>query len=93
MASGYDWLDLTKRENQIFLVNQANDMEKEIESLRNFIITCEEQKAYIKELEKQVRLLQKTLDIVNKNKVLVRKVRSSEIHRNEMRRMRQRVRK
>ena len=73
MASGYDWLDLTLRENQIYLVNEANEMEKEIEQLRTLIITCEEQATYIKVLEKQVRLLQKTLDLVDKNIVLERK--------------------
>ena len=75
MASGYDWLDLNKKENQVYLVNVANEMEKEIEDLRKYILTCEQQAAYIKELEKHVRLLQKTLETVNKNKVLVRKVR------------------
>ena len=75
MASGYDWLDLTKKENQIFLVNQANDMEKEIKNLREYIIICNRQEAYIKNLEKHVRLLQKTLDVTSKNKILVRKVR------------------
>ena len=75
MASGYDWLDLTKKENQIFLVNQANDMEKEIKNLREYIIICNRQEAYIKNIEKHVRLLQKTLDVTSKNKILVRKVR------------------
>ena len=75
MAGGYDWLDLSKRENQIFLVNQANEMEEEIENLREYVIICGRPEAYIKNLEKHVRILQKTLDVVDKNRVLVRKVK------------------
>jgi hypothetical protein len=73
--AGFDWLDLSQRENQIYLVNVANDLEIENKKLRNYLITCEEQETYIKELEKQVKLLQKTLDVINKNKFLGRKGR------------------
>lgn len=77
MASGYDWLDLTVKENQVFLLQEANELEKEVEDLRKLVIICDNQRAYIKELEKHLGLLQKTLDVANKNKVLVRKVRVS----------------
>ena len=51
------------------------EIKKEIENLREYIIICDRQEAYIKELEKHLRLLQKTLDVLTKNKVLIRKVR------------------
>lgn len=75
MAETYDWLDLSARENQVYLINIANNYARDLEKARETYQKCKEQGAYIETLEKQVRLLQKTLDVINQNKAIVRKVR------------------
>lgn len=71
----FDWIDLTRPEHQQFLLTAANDMSDELKNASLTYQKCEEQAAYIEVLEKQVRLLQKTLDVAYKNKVLVRRVK------------------
>lgn len=71
----FDWLDLNKPEHQHFLLTTANDLHEDLQKANQCWQKCEDQAVYIKELEKQVRLLRKTLDIVEKNRVLVRKVK------------------
>ena len=71
----YDWLDLSLPEHRQYLLTEANFNREELKEKEAFELKCHEQETYIKTLEKQVRLLQKTLDAVNKNKVLMRQVR------------------
>lgn len=71
----FDWIDLNLPEHRQFLLTSANDMAERLKDASATHQKCEEQAAYIDVLEKQVLLLQKTLDAVNKNRVLVRRVR------------------
>lgn len=71
----FDWVDLNDPASRIFLLDAANQLHEDMKQARGCWEKCEEQAHYIKELEKQVRLLQKTLNVVNTNKVLERKVK------------------
>lgn len=62
-------------EQAVYLLAEANSLYEDLKDYTILKCKCAEQIAYIKELEKQVKLLQKTLDVVNKNEVLGRKVR------------------
>lgn len=67
----YDWLDLTIKENQIYLLGEAEYWHEEAKKIPPLEETVSNQKTYIRYLEKQLRLLQKTLDVIEK----IRRVR------------------
>lgn len=72
----YDYITtLTLPEQASYLLHEANSLHEDLKDYTILKCKCAEQIAYINELEKQVKLLQKTLDVVNKNEVLSRKVR------------------
>ena len=71
----YDWLDLNMPEHRQFLLTAANSLHEDLKEANAYREKYEEQVIYIKELENQVRLLHKTLDVIEKNRGLVRKVK------------------
>ena len=62
----YDWLDLSQREHQTYLLNEANYLHEEAKKIPSLEETISNQEIYIKHIEKQLRLLQKTLDAIAK---------------------------
>lgn len=72
----YDYITtLPYPEQANYLLHEANMLHEDLKDYTAVKWKCEEQAIYIETLEKQVVLLQKTLDVVNKNKVLTKKVR------------------
>lgn len=63
----FDWLDLSQPEHVIFLLNAANELAEGKKQWGEDWKSLQEHKRYIKELEKHIRILQKTLDMVDKN--------------------------
>ncbi len=72
----YDWLDLNIKEHQVFLRCEANALHQEKMELLTFKRQAEAQATYIQELEKQLGILQRTLDAVLKNEKMERRTRS-----------------
>lgn len=70
----YDWVDLSLREHQIFLMTEANNLYEEAKEIPKLRQENEAQAMYIEELEKQLSLLQKTLDCVYENRCLRRRL-------------------
>lgn len=64
----YDWLDLGIPEYQTFLRTEANDLYEEAKKIPMLQQKVETQAKYIDELEKQLSVLQKTLDCVYENR-------------------------
>ena len=72
------WDDLNKAECRTFILRSLTDYYECSEELENAKTTVENQNRYIEQLEKQVRLLQKTLDVVYKNASLESKIDSND---------------
>ena len=70
----FDWIDINNPEHQRFLITSANDLAERVKKANALYQKYEEQADYIKVLEDQVKLLQKTLDVVNKNMVLTERM-------------------
>lgn len=70
----YDWVDLSLREHQHFLRKEAEELHEQVQELLRFQQEAEMQAKYIEELEKQVSILQKTLDCVYENRCLRRRL-------------------
>lgn len=64
--SAYGWLDLNLPEHREYLVNEAERLSEKVDMLGKCVQECESQKKYIEYLEKQVFLLQKTVDAITK---------------------------
>jgi heme oxygenase len=74
MAHQYDWVDLNSVPHQLFLKGEAEYLYEQVQELSKFQREAEAQAKYIKELEKQVSILQKTLDCVYENRCLRRRL-------------------
>ena len=74
MGHRYDWLDLNSFDHQLFLKGEAEYLYEQVQELSKFQQEAEAQAKYIEELEKQVSILQKTLDCVYENRCLRRRV-------------------
>lgn len=70
----YDWLDLGIPDHQIFLRTEANNLYEEAKEIPKLRQENEAQARYIDELEKQLSILQKTLDCVYENRCLRRRL-------------------
>lgn len=70
----FDWVDLKTPEWREFLRKTANDLHARVQELSKFQQEAETQAKYIEELEKQVSILQKTLDCVCENRCLRRRL-------------------
>ena len=68
MSLAYGWLDLDLPEHRQFALSELENLYLNIEELQKYKKRCELQKQYIKELEKHISLLQRTLDMVYKNR-------------------------
>ena len=64
----YDWLDLSLHEHRVFLLHEANELKKEVDEYHKLRDLFQAQKRYIEELEKHLDILQRTLNVVHKNK-------------------------
>lgn len=69
----YDWLNLDLKEHRVFLLHEANALHQEKMKLLTFKRQAEEQEIYIQELEKHLGILQRTLDVILKNKDMERR--------------------
>jgi hypothetical protein len=67
--------DITSPEVKQYILTELTDAHNVRLELTKAITTISEQNAYIEELEKQVTLLQKTLDVLHQNKCRTRKVK------------------
>lgn len=68
MSLAYGWLDLDLPEHRQFALSELENLYLNIEELQKYKKRYELQKQYIKELEKHISLLQRTLDMVYKNR-------------------------
>jgi hypothetical protein len=68
MSLAYGWLNLDLPEHRQFALSELETLHLENEELPKYKKQCELQKQYIKELEKHVSLLQRTLNMVYKNR-------------------------
>ena len=77
----FDWVELETHEQKEYFKRVADELYAEARRLTVFEHTCNEQAAYILQLEKQISLLQKTLDVLHQNKRRTRKVKVKYIGR------------
>lgn len=80
----YDWLDLTTREHQLFLLQAAEDNYLTAKKVPLLEQELNEKTEYIAELEKHIDILQKTLALVrdNKRKVVLTYRRKKNVRKN-----------
>jgi heme oxygenase len=83
--SAYGWVDLNLPEHREYLVDEAERLSKKVDELCEYVREGEQQKQYIVQLEKQVSLLQKTVDIMFRNQEIEEKLkqRSDDLSQNE----------
>ncbi len=73
--------DINSPEVKQYILTELTDAHNTRRELEKAITTISEQNAYIEELEKQVSLLVKTLDVLHQNKCRTRKVKVKYIGR------------
>ena len=73
--------DITSPEVKQYILTELTDAHNVRLELEKAHTTIKEQETYIAELEKQVSLLQKTLDVLHQNKCRTRKVKVKYIGR------------
>lgn len=73
--------DITSPEVKQYIITELTDAHNVRLELKKAETTINEQRAYIEELEKQINLLQKTLEVLHQNKCRTRKVKVKYIGR------------
>jgi hypothetical protein len=64
----YGWIDFSLVEHQTFIMAELRDLRAVSKKYYELLSSYDKQKLYIQELEKNIDILQKTLNVINKNK-------------------------